>query len=136
MGNYNKGTLGGWQIDLRDPTADVRLPEFCLAVPTEQFFSEACPCRPPAEARAKGLQVADWHERLTAVRDRVAAELNRLDACPPAARALDLPRLHRLVENWPAGGWERGEVHIPYRLALLRAISTGHFLRRASGGNA
>ena len=37
-GNYNKGVLGGWQIDERDPTADVRLLEFCLAVPTEQFL--------------------------------------------------------------------------------------------------
>src|SRR5207245_10521317 len=34
-GNYNKGVLGGWRVDQRDPTADVRLLEFCLAVPTE-----------------------------------------------------------------------------------------------------
>src|SRR5262249_35912133 len=39
-GNYNKGFLGGWQIDYRDPTADVRLLEFCLAVPTEQFLQD------------------------------------------------------------------------------------------------
>ena len=147
MGNYNKGTLGGWHIDLRDPTADVRLLEFCLAVPTEQFLSDgkqralakhALADRLPQlvlEEPRKGLQAADWHERLTAVRDRVAAELDRLDACPPATKALDLPRLHRLVENWPAGGWERDEVSAPYRSALLRGISTGHFLRRATGAN-
>ena len=87
------------------------------------------------EEPRKGLQAADWHERLTAARDRVAAELDRLAACPPAAKALDLPRLHRLVENWPTGGWERDEVSVPYRLALLRGISTGHFLRRATGSN-
>jgi asparagine synthase (glutamine-hydrolysing) len=146
-GNYNKGTLGGWHIDMRDPTADVRLLEFCLAVPTEQFLSggkqralarRALSDRLPRcvfEERRRGLQVADWHERLTEVRDRVAAELGRLDACPPASKALDLPRLHRLVETWPTGGWERDEVRVPYRDALLGGISIGHFLRRATGSN-
>jgi asparagine synthase (glutamine-hydrolysing) len=146
-GNYNKGTLGGWQIDMRDPTADVRLLEFCLAVPTEQFLSggkqralaqRALSDRLPRcvlEERRRGLQVADWHERLTEVRDRVAAELGRLDACPPASKALDLPRLHRLVETWPTGGWERDQVSVPYKAALLSGISIGHFLRRATRSN-
>jgi hypothetical protein len=69
------------------------------------------------------------------VRDRVAIELDRLGACPTAANALDLPRLHRLVDNWPARGWERTEVIISYRYALLRAIAAGHFLRCATGAN-
>jgi asparagine synthase (glutamine-hydrolysing) len=146
-GNYNKGALAGWQIDQRDPTADVRLLEFCLAVPTEQFLSggvaralarrtlaDRLP-RIVVEQSARGLQGADWHERLTAVRDQVAAELDRLGACPPAARTIDLPRLRRLVENWPSGGWERDEVIAPYRSALLRAISAGHFMRRTVGAN-
>ena len=146
-GNYNKGIIGGWQIDYRDPTADIRLLEFCLAVPTEQFLHDgvlrslarhALADRLPKlvlEAPRRGLQAADWHEGLTAVRDRVAAEIDRLEACPPAARAIDVSRLRRLLENWPAGGWESPEVFAPYRLALLRAISTGHFLRRATRGN-
>ena len=125
----------------------MRLLEFCLAVPTEQFLSggkqralakRALIDRLPKlvlEEPRSGLQAADWHERLTAVRDRVTAELDRLDACMPAIKALDLPRLHRLVKNWPSGGWERDEVSGPYRFALLRGISTGHFLRRATGGN-
>src|SRR4029079_6326361 len=98
LGNYYKGFLGGWQIDCRDPTADIRLLEFCLAVPTEQFLQNgvqralarrALADRLPKmvlEENRRGLQGADWHERLTAVRDRVVAELNRLDACPAAAR--------------------------------------------------
>jgi hypothetical protein len=70
------------------------------------------------------------------VRDRVAAEIELLGACPPADKALDLPRLRRLVENWPTEGWETVEVVGAYRHALLRAISAGHFLRQAtsSGG--
>jgi asparagine synthase (glutamine-hydrolysing) len=146
-GNYFKGVLAGWHIDKRDPTADVRLLEFCLAVPTEQFLHKGTPRalarraladRLPKlvlEERRRGLPAADWHEWLTAVRTCIAAEIDRLDACPAATRALDLPRLHRLVENWPASGWERDEVYESYRLALARGISKGHFLRRATGVN-
>jgi asparagine synthase (glutamine-hydrolysing) len=79
--------------------------------------------------------VADWHEDLTSARDGVVDELDRLEACPAATAALDLPRLRRLTENWPSGGWERAEVFIPYRYTLLRAIAVGHFLRRATGSN-
>ena len=83
----------------------------------------------------KGYQAADWHEKLTAVRGRLAAEIESLEDCPPAARALDVARMRRLVENWPDGGWERDEIMRPYRLALLRGVSAGHFLRRATGAN-
>jgi asparagine synthase (glutamine-hydrolysing) len=146
-GNYQKGALGGAQVDYRDPTADVRLLEFCLGVPTEQFLyngrlrslsrralADRLPKKVLEEPR-RGLQVADWHEDLTAARDCVVEELDRLEACPAAAGVLDLPRLRRLTENWPSGGWERGEVFLPYRYTLLRAIAVGHFLRRATGSN-
>jgi asparagine synthase (glutamine-hydrolysing) len=146
-GNYSKGALGGWQIDHRDPTADIRLLEFCLAVPTEQFLSggmqralarRALADRLPKqvlEESRRGLQAADWHEDLTAARDRIAEELDRLDACPAATRALDLPRLRRLANNWPSEGWERDEVIMPYRYVLSRAICAGHFLRSVAGYN-
>jgi asparagine synthase (glutamine-hydrolysing) len=147
IGNFNKGVLAGWHIDFRDPTADKRLLEFCLAVPMQQYLRDGVPRalarhalanRLPKfviDAGGRGLQAADWHERLTKARDRVAAELDRLGACPDAVRALDLPRLRQLVERWPTNGWERDEVMVPYRLALLRGISAGHFIRRVAGSN-
>jgi asparagine synthase (glutamine-hydrolysing) len=148
LGNYNKGVLGGWGIDPRDPTADIRLIEFCLAVPEEQYFvngeakalaRRAFAARLPPEVihiKGKGYQAVDWHEGLTAARGAVGEEIARLGECAPAAAAIDLPRLAGQVENWPQGGWEKDEVMAPYRLALLRAVSTGHFLRKASGSNA
>jgi asparagine synthase (glutamine-hydrolysing) len=148
LGNYTKGVLGGWGIDLRDPTADVRLIEFCLSVPTDQFFRhgtnralarQALADRLPPEVVAeqrKGYQAADWHEGLTAARDHLAAELDRLAKCVQAARVLDIVRLRRLVEQWPAAGWDNDEIAGPYRLALLRGVSSGHFLRRSMGLNA
>jgi asparagine synthase (glutamine-hydrolysing) len=147
MGNYTKGNLGGWGIDMRDPTADRRLIEFCLSVPLEQYVADGVPRAlarrafadrlPKAviEERRKGYQAVDWHERVTAARDRLGEELERLDACAPAAKALDVAKLRKLLDNWPTGGWERDEVMMPYRLALLRGLSAGHFLRRASRSN-
>ena len=146
-GNYQKGGLAYLKADNRDPTADVRLLEFCFAVPMEQFLRDGMPKALARRALADrlpkqvleetraGLTVADWHEDLTAARDGIVDELDRLKACPAAAAALDLPRLRRLTENWPSGGWEQGEVLVHYRYALLRAIAVGHFLRRATGSN-
>jgi asparagine synthase (glutamine-hydrolysing) len=94
-GNYRKGGLAGWQVDHRDPTADIRLLEFCLTIPTEQFLRDGIPRALARRALAdrlpkqvleeprRGLQVADWHEDLTAVRDRIIDELDRLEACQP-----------------------------------------------------
>src|SRR5262245_65291884 len=126
-GNYQKGVLADLQVDYRDPTADIRLLEFSFAVPTEQFLrngmmralarralSDRLPKQVLEETRA-GLTVADWHEDLTAARDGIVDELDRLKGCPAAAAALDLPRLRRLTENWPSGGWGQREVLVHYR---------------------
>ena len=147
IGNSNKGTLAGWGIDTRDPTGDRRLIEFCLSVPDEQYLRNGetravarralagrIPATVLAESR-KGLQAIDWHEGLTAARGAIDAELARLREVGPAADALDLERMAALSANWPEDGWEKPQVMQSYRLALLRGISSGHFLRRASGTN-
>jgi asparagine synthase (glutamine-hydrolysing) len=146
-GNYYKGNLANVQIDYRDPTADIRLLEFCFGVPMEQFLHDGMPRalahraladrlpKQVLEERRAGLTMADWHEDLTAAHDGIVEELNRLEACPAAATTLDLPRLRQLTENWPSGGWERSDVLVHYRYALLRGIAVGHFLRRATASN-
>lgn len=147
FGNNNAGTLAGWGIDLRDPTTDRRLIEHCLSIPEEQLLvngtTKALARRAFAgrvsheviEARAKGYQAADWHESLTESRPALREHLNRLEDCGAAATAIDIPRLKRLTEDWPEDGWETEQVVRPYRLALQRAVSAGHFLQKASGSN-
>ena len=146
-GNTNKGVLGGWGIDQRDPFADKRLVEYCLSIPTEEYLSNGVPRALARRALAdrlpqavldeerKGYQAADWHEGLTAARVEVGAELDRLADFAPAAKTLDIGRMKRLVENMPTSGWERQDIRQAYRLALLRGLSAGHFLRKASGSN-
>jgi asparagine synthase (glutamine-hydrolysing) len=146
-GSFLKGMLGGWQIDQRDPPADIRLVEFCLAVPTEQFLhagmrralarqvlADRVPRRVLDEP-ARSYQAADWHERMTRQRAEIAAEVAQLDNSVAAARALDLSRMHHLLECWPTNGWARDDVIDPYRFALLRGLSGGRFLRKVARSN-
>jgi asparagine synthase (glutamine-hydrolysing) len=53
-----------------------------------------------------------------------------------ARDCLDLPRLRRLVENWPQDGWQSQNTAAAYRYALLRSVATGRFIRYVEGGNA
>jgi asparagine synthase (glutamine-hydrolysing) len=146
-GNYNKGALGGWGIDVRDPTADRRLIEFCLTVPPDQYlrqgvrralartaFADRLPAKVVNE-RLKGYQAADWHEGLVAGREELRGELGRIEACGEAVGTVDHQAMRRLAEAMPADGWHKKNVTQRYRLALLRGVSAGHFIRRAAGSN-
>jgi asparagine synthase (glutamine-hydrolysing) len=147
-GNATKANLALTQVDSRHPLADVRLLEFCLSVPTEQFLHDGVPRALARRALADRLPsevldptphgvrpLADWHEDLTASRDGIIEELDRFETCPPVAATLDLPRLRRLAKNLPSNGWERGQVFVAYRYGLMNALAVGHFLRRATGSN-
>jgi asparagine synthase (glutamine-hydrolysing) len=146
-GEYWNASLAGWGIEPRDPTSDRRVLEFCLAVPDEQYlrdgvtkslfrrtFADRIPAAEIA-ARPRGYQGADWHEGLEAAREQIVTEIGRLEKSPGARRALDLPRLRRLVEDWPTGNWHSSAVTRKYRLMLLRAVAVGKFIRWVEGGN-
>jgi asparagine synthase (glutamine-hydrolysing) len=146
-GNYNKGSVAGWGIDTRDPTGDRALIEFCLSVPLEQYlrngerralartaFADRLPSVVAQEKR-KGYQAADWYLEMTAAREEIGAELGRIAASAPACTALDAGRMERLVADWPSAGWHEAGTVAKYRLALMRGVSAGHFVRKASGSN-
>jgi asparagine synthase (glutamine-hydrolysing) len=148
FGNNQKGVQAGWGVDLRDPMTDRRLVEFCLSLPTDVYLrngeSRALARRaladrlPPRviEERRRGLQAIDWHEDLTAAREELRSEIKRLMHVPAASRALDVPRMLALVEDWPSDGWNTAAIESRYRFALCRGVTIGHFLRKASGSNA
>jgi asparagine synthase (glutamine-hydrolysing) len=147
-GNEHKGILAGWGVENRDPTADRRLVEFCLSVPTDQFFRDgvgrslvrrAMAGRLPpvvTEERRAGLQSADWYERLGAQRGRLLEELGRLEACAPLAERTDVAKLRTAIEDWPTQGWEQRETVQFYAVALMRTLCAAHFARRVLGSNA
>jgi len=138
-GNFRKGMLARWGIDERDPTADRRVAEFCLALPAEQLFSGGVTRRlarlgladrlPPAVINGvRGYQYADWYEGLT--KERIERALAELEAGPIASSLLDFPQLRELVSSWPQEGWESLDNIFTYRIRFLMALSAGGFANR------
>ena len=90
-GPANKGILGEWKIDYRDPTADRRLVEFSLRVPVEELIcggdrrailrTVLAQRAPPEvlENPRRGLQGADWHEWFSKSRVEIAEEIARIE---------------------------------------------------------
>lgn len=147
MGVYNKGTLAGWGIDLRDPTADRRLIEWALRVPEEQYilggeprslarraFADRLPPEVLGEHR-RGLQAADWHVGATAARGAIGEELDSFTRCAQATDLVDVGRLQAMLAEWPDRDWNDPAVSVAYRSMLLRGVAAGHFLRRVARTN-
>ncbi|WP_272941815.1 asparagine synthetase B family protein [Ectopseudomonas mendocina] len=134
-------------LEMRDPTYDRRLVEFCLGVPDSQFLRDGQPRwllrrlmadvlpEEILEGRGKGYQFADWYEGLTADRERLREQLYRLRQHRRAAQLLDLPALEALLENWPEEGWADMVTIRNYRLKLLRGVAMGNFIRYAEPDN-
>jgi asparagine synthase (glutamine-hydrolysing) len=131
---------GGWRVDFRDPTYDRRIVEFCLTVPLEEFLRggqlrslarRSMVGRLPASTlrrTQRGNQSADWYVNMGLVRERMGAEVDRLQRSPLASRMLDLARMRRLIQEWPSSGFERLDVARSYHIALSRGFSVGRFL--------
>jgi asparagine synthase (glutamine-hydrolysing) len=135
-------------FEMRDPHADRRLSEFVLAVPEAMFRRNGVPRsfarevfadRLPPEIlneRRRGAQAPDWFCRMCARRQDIAAEIERMDASPLARRLIDVPRLKRLLAQWPKDEYA-AEMRIEdYKFALARGVHIGHFVRWVEGGNA
>jgi asparagine synthase (glutamine-hydrolysing) len=134
-------------VELRDPHADRRLLEFLLAVPEPMFCQGGVPRsfarrvladRLPSEIldeRRYGAHAVTWFRSLDARRERIAADIERLEASPLASRLIDLPRLKRLLGEWPRDA-QAAERRAPeYRLALARGVHVGRFVRWVEGAN-
>ena len=133
-------------VDVRDPTADVRIAEFCLSLPAEQYsrrdsgrggsrslIRRAMTDRLPLETlagtrrRAVGpVDTVDRAERLSGACAAAHEELRLLNRNETARAVLDLPRLRNLADHFDA----------PYdgsRRVLERGLMMGRFLRWFDG---
>ncbi len=128
-------------LDLRDPTSDLRLLEFCLALPDRQYLRNGQTrwllrramgdILPPEilDASGKGLQAADWHEATTNALPAIRQDIRDMIRHGEVGRYLDLETLLADLENWPESGWAKERTVLTYRLKLLRGLSVGSFIR-------
>jgi len=140
-GDYFAAVNATTGMELRDPTSDVRLLEFCLAVPDHQYQRDGenrwllrrlmADILPPEilNLRTKGLQAPDWFETTGTALSCMREELNALMASKVAGDYLDLEALEAAVANWPKTGWETQSVIQTYRFKLLRGLAVGTFIR-------
>ena len=146
-GDWNAAEKALHGVEVRDPTADMSVVEYCLGVPPEQYLVEdidrslirrAMWGLLPAMVltnRLSGLQAADWFEKLETRRGAMAAEIAELARSPSVSKALDLDRAKRALADWPSGDWHARKVYYEYGLALPRAIATSGFLRWVEAAN-
>jgi asparagine synthase (glutamine-hydrolysing) len=135
-------------VEVRDPTVDLDVLSYCFGVPPEQYLAEGTDRSLIRRAmwgllpeivltnRLRGLQAADWHEKLDGRRGELAREIAMLSQSSLVRRTIDLARLERAVDNWPKGGWHLPEIFIEYNLALMRGVAGGRFLRWLELANA
>jgi len=128
-------------IQLRDPTGDKRVYDFCFSVPPDQsvvgghsrsLVRRAMKDRLPQSilmSYTRGLQSADWYIPMTEALPELRNEVALLDHSPAARQALDLPAMHALLEHWPTSDFHTFAVSRRWHFALMPAISLGYFLR-------
>lgn len=137
---FGAGYRALFGIEQRAPAADQRIVEFCFALPDDQFVRDgtrrwliqrAMQNRLPPEIlnnRQRGLQAADWYERLYDARSQVLDEIARLEKIERAARAVDLKRLRGLVEQMPERVTDAGRAVLDYRGVLEIGLMTARFV--------
>jgi asparagine synthase (glutamine-hydrolysing) len=134
-------------VEVRDPTADIDVVDFCFGIPPEQFLAEGTDRSLIRRAmwgllpesvltnRLHGLQDPAWHERVEGRRSQLAQDVAALSHSPLARRTIDLPRLERALADWPSGGWHHPDTFTQYNLMLMRGIAGGRFLRWFESAN-
>lgn len=134
-------------IAIRDPFADRRLLEFALAVPEPLYrrngvprsfaravFADRLP-REILQEPQRGANHLAWFRTLDRTRPQIAADIERMQTSATARRLLDLPRLKRLLDDWPKDEHAAQLRFAEYHAALGRGLHVGSFIRWVEGGN-
>jgi asparagine synthase (glutamine-hydrolysing) len=140
VGFSYKGMEAMMGVECRDPTGDVRVLDYCLSIPEDQFLRDGQPRRlmrramdgilPPeilAEHR-RGQQSADWPRFVRQYRTEFLAELNASADVSMVKQLVNVEGLRDLLMEWPAT-WSEREMQ-PYAWKLLRGLAVGSFIRR------
>ena len=137
-----------FDLEFRDPHGDRELLEFLLKVPEwhyqkngvrRSFGRKVLADRLPPEIvneTRRGAQGVTWFSRLDKRRAEIGEEVERLEASPLASRLLDVPRMKRILDDWPRDAQNAQARRPEVKLAFGRGLHVGQFIRWVEGGNA
>lgn len=140
FGPMNAACYAMTGVDLRDPTNDKRIWDFCFSIPPDQFVIEglsrslirrAMRGRLPATTLARvrrGLQGADWHLTIRQALPALREQLDLIAESPAVNRYLDISKLHHLIDTMPTSDFQKSSTFYTSHLTLLRGIAMGMFL--------
>lgn len=135
-------------FEIRSPLIDPRLIEFCLNIPEEHFQRGGRPRalqrdviagrvpREIADNYKLGAQAPEWFGRIDPLRAQIASDIERFAHSPAASALIDIERLRRAAENWPANAADAERRATELRRGMMRAVAMGRFLCWFEGGNA
>ena len=126
-----------YNLEVRDPTADVRLLEFCMGVPDDQYTLEggrrmlirrAMKGILPDSVRwnvKSGKQAADIIPRLVEQHDELEMEMDRLESASEVINYIDIAAM---INAWKSLMSDCTNIVPANASAILRAMNTGYFL--------
>lgn len=136
-------------FDQRDPTADRRIIEFCMALPEKYYLAEGIDRRLarlglehllPEAIRMDhrlGLQDVDWAHRARQDKDAILASYRKFRSDPDVKRYLDVDRMDRLwkeFETTDLASMSRPQA-LRFQLAMLGPLHAANFIRWFHGRN-
>ena len=129
-------------LEMRDPTVDVRLFEFCLGIPCDQYFRDGQRrwlirramdgLLPPAVQwnTRRGVQSPDMTRLALGELDRIGGVVARVEASPLARQYLAMPLLRKLWTDLQQQDAAEAAFSVYYLFGML---SAGLFLIREEG---
>ena len=127
----------GYGVEVRDPTMDLQLMKFCLAVPNQCYYNRGrsrlllresfAGLMPPQVLwnQGKGLQAADIGYRAVQELSALEAIIRQLERSVRGREVLDLPRMRTVLDSLKAGFTPESTTQCG--AILLRGLMTGLF---------
>jgi asparagine synthase (glutamine-hydrolysing) len=135
-------------LDQWAPLLDLRLVDFCLAIPEDQYLRggtsrwlarrllrTAGAPRAVSENRLRGRQHPEWFGHLARSHASLPAQIDRLRRSPTASRLIDLERLDHVLGAWPSDAVTAERHRVTLQTLLAEALSAGAFIAWAEGTN-
>jgi asparagine synthase (glutamine-hydrolysing) len=141
--------LAHYGLDLRDPSRDRRLVEFCLALPDEYYLKGGIERRLarlglkhliPESIRmdpSRGRQDVDWAYRMRKDSAAITQALDELSADPGMRDYLDLDAMRAQWKDFETFDWRHASLDdvIRYKQGLMGGMAVGQFVRWFEGRN-